>query len=216
VEGQSGSWGHDTAEERAAIVEMLAELHGVTPAVASLANSIELEVPGRSELDAALADVNGTWLGGPFSEPARQALAAHRSNVAAMLAAADRLSIEAATRSAKWVVTHGEPHAGNVMHTDEGRMLIDWDTVALGPPERDLWMVVSDGEAEADIYAEATSHRPDETALEFFALIWDLSDLASYLNVVRSPHRHDEDTELAYGRVKVCLELVDRWTARLG
>ena len=42
-------------------------------------------------------------------------------------------------------MTHGEPHAGNVMRTDEGRLLVDWDTVALAPPERDLWMLVVGG-----------------------------------------------------------------------
>jgi spectinomycin phosphotransferase len=216
-DGQTGSWGHDTAEERAAVLEMLAELHAATPAVASLANRTELGVPGRRDLDSALEDVNGTWPGGPFSELARRALAAHRPNVAAMLAAADRLSLEVVTRGTKWVVTHGEPHAGNVMRTDEGHMLIDWDTVALGPPERDLWMVVIDAASEqATVYTEATGHQLDETVMAFFRLTWDLSDLASYLNVVRSPHRHDEDTELAYERVKVCLELVDRWTSLLG
>jgi spectinomycin phosphotransferase len=216
MEGRAGSWGHDTTEERVAVLEMLGELHGATPAVASLANRVELGVPGRRDLDSALEDVNGTWVGGAFSEPARRALAADKSNVVAMLAAADRLALEVATRSTKWVVTHGEPHAGNVMRTDGGHVLIDWDTVALGPPERDLWMVVSDSSTEATAYAAATGHQPDETVLEFFRLTWDLSDLASYLNVVRQPHRRDEDTELAYERVKVCLELVDRWTALLG
>ena len=46
-----------------------------------------------------------------------------------------------------WVVTHGEPHPVNVMQTDAGRVLIDWDTVAIAPPERDLWMVICGTEA---------------------------------------------------------------------
>lgn len=216
VDGKAGSWGHDTAEDRGAVLEMLAQLHGATPAVTSLAGKSELDVPGRRDLDSALDDVDEAWPGGPFSEPARHALAAHKSNVAAMLAAADRLALEVAQRSTSLVVTHGEPHAGNVMRTDAGRVLIDWDTVALGPPERDLWMVVSDSGTEAALYAEATGHQPDETVLEFFRLTWDISDLAAYLSVVRSPHRHDEDTELAYDRVKVCLELLDRWASVLG
>jgi spectinomycin phosphotransferase len=216
VDGRTGRWSHDTTEERAAVLEMLAELHGATPAVASIANRVNLGVPGRRDLDAAFEDFDGTWLGGPFSEPARQAIAARRSNVAAMLAAADRLALEVTERSTTWVVTHGEPHAGNVMRTDEGHVLIDWDTVALGPPERDLWMVATDAASEeATVYTDATGNRLDETVLDFFRLTWDLSDLAAYLNVVRSPHRHDEDAELAYERVKVCLELIDRWALRL-
>ena len=41
-----------------------------------------------------------------------------------------------------FVVTHGEPHAGNVVHAKSGPMLIDWDTARWAPRERDLWSLV--------------------------------------------------------------------------
>ena len=95
-------------------------------------------------------------------------------------------------------MTHGEPHAGNVMRTGEGRVLVDWDTVALAPPERDLWMLVAGGTDAADLYVRATGTQLDEAALDFFRLAWDLSDLAEYLNVLRSPHEEDDDTVWGY------------------
>ena len=68
-------------------------------------------------------------------------------------------------------------------------MLIDWDTVALAPPERDLWMVLGDSENDPTSYTDATGHEPDGVAMDFFRLTWDLSDLADFLEVLRSPHR---------------------------
>ena len=207
VDGQAGRFGrYDTPDERAAVVSMLAELHKATPAGGSVARRIDLDLPGRRQLESALDDVNQTWSGGPFSEPARQALAAHASDVAALLAAADRLSIDVAGRSASWVVTHGEPHPGNVIRTEESLVLVDWDTVAIAPPERDLWMVVGDNADEASLYADATGHELDEVAVNYFRLAWDLADIATYIGVFRSPHRRTEDTVEAYDFLAAVLE----------
>ena len=100
-------------------------------------------------------------------------------------------------RSTDWVVTHGEPHAGNVLRTGETYVLVDWDTVALAPPERDLWMLADEG-AEMTAYANATGHEPDQAGIDFFRLRWDLSDIAAFTDVLRAPHRHTADTQRAY------------------
>jgi spectinomycin phosphotransferase len=217
VDGQAGVFGdYDTADERAAVVAMLAELHQATPAVASTASTAGLDLPGRSHLELSLRELSRTWLGGPFSEPARRAVARHASDVAELLVLADRLASEVTSRGSKWVVTHGEPHPANVMRSGDGHMLIDWDTVALAPPERDLWMVVGDTEAEATFYADATGRQLDEAAMDFFRLTWDLKDLAEYLKLLRSPHRHSEDTVRAYQGVTNCVTIRDRWAVLLG
>jgi spectinomycin phosphotransferase len=195
---------YDTADERAAVITMLAELHEATPAGESIARRIELDLPGRSQLESALQELDGTWTGGPLAEPARRSLARHVSCVTELLALADRLRDDLARRGTSWVVTHGEPHARNVLRTagSPSRVLVDWDTAALAPPERDLWMLVGDDTAgEATIYAEATGHRPDPVAADFFRLAWDLGDLAAYLSVLRAPHRRSEDAVNAYRRL---------------
>jgi spectinomycin phosphotransferase len=215
VAGEAGVFGQYESAERAAVVEMLAELHRATPAVASLANRFVLDLPGRPRLEAALREMGRTWVGGPFSEPARQALARHAVDVAELLALADRLAADLARTGDTWVVTHGEPHAGNVMRAGESRLLVDWDTVALGPPERDLWMVLGDGADEATIYAKATGREVDHAAVDFFRLAWDLEDLAGFINVLRSPHRRSADTVKAYEAVLYCVASRDRWAALL-
>jgi spectinomycin phosphotransferase len=49
--------------------------------------------------------------------------------------------VREAAESGPVVVTHGEPHPGNILRAAGGLYLIDWDTVGLALPERDLWMV---------------------------------------------------------------------------
>jgi spectinomycin phosphotransferase len=216
IDGRSGrSFEYDTGDERAAAVGMLAQLHLATPAVEPIARRIDLQLPGRAWLESGLQDVNESWSGGPFSKPARNSLAAHASDVVDLLRLFDRLSLEIVRRSTPWVVTHGEPHPVNVIRTDVGYRLVDWDTVGLAPPERDLWMVVGETDDDATAYADATGHQPDEVTLDFFRLTWDLADLASFTNVLRSPHRESEDTLKAYNGLMKCVAIRGQWETLL-
>jgi aminoglycoside phosphotransferase (APT) family kinase protein len=50
-----------------------------------------------------------------------------------------------ASVGAPWrVLTHGEPHGANVLLGEGGLSLVDWDTVGIAEPERDLWFAVID------------------------------------------------------------------------
>ena len=215
VDGEAGRYGEYTATDRAAVIAMLAELHVATPAVASVARSVGLEISGRDQLENGLRELDQKWLGGPFSEPAREALARHAPVVAGLLAFADRLAADVGSRGGDWVVTHGEPHAANIMRTSEGYLLVDWDTVALAPPERDLWMVVREGTDDAAAYTETTGHPLDEAALSCFRLTWDLKDLAERVNQLRTPHQDTEDTASAYDWMASCSSLRDHAAALL-
>jgi spectinomycin phosphotransferase len=101
------------------------------------------------------------------------------------------------------------------MRTDESYLLVDWDTVALAPPERDLWMLVGDAGDHAATYLAATGHQPDPVAMDFFRLGWDLGDLAAYTEVLRSPHRDSDDTAKALEGFTRCVAIRDRWAALL-
>jgi len=94
-------------------------------------------------------------------------------------------------------------------------VLVDWDTVALAPPERDLWMLVGENGEEASGYADATGREPDAIAMNFFRLRWDLADIAAFTDLLRSPHGHTEDTEKAYDARTFYLGTRDRWAALL-
>jgi len=204
VDGRAGQFGTYDPPEHAAILAMMAALHDATAAVASVARRIDLALPDRAHLEGALTALRETWVGGPFSEPARETLARHEPEVVEALALFDRLAAVMEERSTEWVVTHGEPHAANVIRTDAGHVLVDWDTVALAPRERDLWMLVGDTADDIAGYSDATGRCPDPLALDFFRLTWDLADLAAFTHVLRSPHAHSADTVKAYDALRTC------------
>jgi spectinomycin phosphotransferase len=217
VDGEAGTFGYyeDDHDGRRAVGSMLGELHLATAAVGSDVRTVGLDVPGRRQLEAALGELDVAWTGGPLSEPARAAVRDSASELAELLGLADRLAAAAREHGGDWIVTHGEPHAANVIRTAAGRLLVDWDTVALAPPERDLWMLVAGGTDAADRYLRATGTRLDETALDFFRLTWDLKDLAEYLNVLRGPHLENDDTVSQYRALTRCAAIRETWAALL-
>lgn len=210
LDGEAGQFGrYASDDDRRGVAALLAELHRATTA----ATTSGFDLAGRRHLDAALADRAVPWTGGPLSEPARAAINECAADLAELMSLADRLAADAQTRSGPWVVTHGEPHAANVLRTRDGQRLLDWDTVALGPPERDLWHVVSEGTDARDVYEREAGARLDDAALDFFRLTWDLKDVAEYLNVLRSPHRENDDTLRHYRALTQIGDVRDRWRA---
>ena len=87
-------------------------------------------------------------------------------------------TVRAATTS--WVLTHGEPHPGNLIRTENGLRLVDWDTVLLAPPERDLWLLARDGVSDEQVaaeYAARTGHRADPRGMRLQRRRWALTDV---------------------------------------
>jgi spectinomycin phosphotransferase len=217
VDARASSDGrYGSREERCNVIRMLADLHRSTPVAATFLRKEEIALPGRTHLESAFDELDQTWVGGPFSEPARRAFARHAADVTRLLKVFDHLAAHVASSTKDWVVTHGEPHARNVLKGETELLLIDWDTVALAPPERDLWMVVSESGDEAALYANATGHQADQTAINFYGIAWDLKDLTEYLNVLRSPHLENEDTANAYRGLTRTADVRKRWSSLLG
>jgi aminoglycoside phosphotransferase (APT) family kinase protein len=102
--------------------------------------------------------------------------------------------------SASWVVTHGEPHSANVIHDARADLhLIDWDTALIGPPERDLWMVLDPDRTGWDEYREqAGADRLDEEALGLYRERWALAEICVYVAEFRRPHEETADTRASW------------------
>jgi Phosphotransferase enzyme family len=197
VAGRAGLFGEEFGpRDRQDLCALWAELHLATPSVRDAAPQRSLDVPGRAELEDALKDLDGPWTGGPYSERLRQWLTENRDLLAASLDRYDRLAYEVATK--EFVITHGEPHGGNLIRTEDGLRLIDWDTVAMAPAERDLWML-DDGTAESlRSYTEATGHAIDRSALDFYRLAWLVTDVAAFTTELRRPHNDDPNSAHAW------------------
>ena len=181
-------------EDRETLFRLLAALHAA--AVTARPPRREPEIPGRADLQAALAALRLPWTAGPFSELARAELARHADTVRHHLADFDDLARRAG--GGPLVVTHGEPHPGNILRAADGLRLVDWDTVALARPERDLWML-DDGSPDAfAAYTAAGGPSPDPAAIALHRLAWPLTDVALFTATLRSPHTENADTRLAW------------------
>jgi spectinomycin phosphotransferase len=199
-------WKFEAASERADAIRVLVAMHAATPVVQSVALSRGLGVPGRRGLEAAMREVDRPWSGGPFAEPAREQFVLHAAGLTRQLGAFDDLTRTVRAANHAPVITHGEPKANNFIRTPDDRLLlIDWDTVAVSLPERDLWMVATDTGEELALYTAATGRAVDPVALELYRLRWDLADLAAYTSVCRSEHLLNADSEHAFASVRLLL-----------
>lgn len=174
-------------DERDRALEMVAALHSQTGTVAGVAPREDFALRHRAELEAALDDLDSVWDFGPYSEPCRRILATAPRHIRDSLAAYDDFARGAV--GAEFVITHGEPHAANIIDTDAGFVLVDWDTAKLAPRERDVARIVGDA-SDADAYGGDV----DADRLLMYHLWWNLAEIAVYTAEFRSPHVDSDDT----------------------
>jgi len=204
--GEGGKFTRDG--DRQAVVDMLIQLHH---ARAGRPAAEDFVVPNLDALQAMLRHPGGTWRSGPYAQRAHDLLVSHAADLQALISGYDRLARRVASQPERMVITHGEPHSGNVMVTASGLLLVDWDTTLLAPPERDLWDLVSDDPALLDYYAAATGTRLDDTALSLYRLWYDLFEIGGYLRLFHSPHQDTADTAESWKNLEHFLRPAQRW-----
>ena len=205
LEGEPGEWGQPLPNgDGARLVSMLARLHRTSADGQRIAVR-PFAVPDRGDLEAALDDVHQPWTGGPLAELARRELASHADAVTALLDEVDQFAATEAESDVGLVVTHGEPHPGNLIRTADGLAMVDWDTVALARPERDLWMLADD-ETLIDAYERLTERNLDRRALSAHRLMWSLTDLAAYTLQLRREHQLGADSDRALAAIRSILD----------
>jgi spectinomycin phosphotransferase len=191
VVGESFDWDNYTLEHRHAVLDLLIAVHTAPAQVRDLALSDDYAIPFR---DAVTDGHHDPGLG-PYARPAAELLTAHADGVDRALARYDELVSAARADPPDLVLTHGEPHPGNTMRTEDGWVLIDWDTALVAPPERDLWdLDPGDGTLHA-AYAAATGTQLRPDLLQLYKLRWDLTEIASCLARFRGPHASTADDE---------------------
>ncbi len=75
----------------------------------------------------------------PTQQRLRQLMLAQRSDILMTLEKMRQLMVEVRSLDLDWVLTHGDPNWANILVDRSDTLhLLDWDDLALGPPERDL------------------------------------------------------------------------------
>jgi spectinomycin phosphotransferase len=210
LDGVTGDFDRDwTADERGAVLELLAELHRQAPPAS--VPVLDLGLSMRGLLESAL---NGAlrWAPGPFTEPARTLLSGHADAILRRLKEFDRLVEDVRRSDGAPVLTHGEPHPGNLLQREGRYLLVDWDTVGLAPPERDVWSV-AESPADLERYAEVSGRAVDASALTLYRLRWDLEEVSIYIDWFRAPHDRSPDTEQAWQDLRESVANLDAGTS---
>ena len=198
IEGRSYEGGPIPPADRPDLLRALGALHAA-PIPSDPPTLDTLAVRDRTDLFAAIDDASSRWDAGPFAEQTRELIAANADALRARFERYDEIARQVASTTDRWVITHGEPHAANVIRTSTELVVIDWDTIGIAPPERDLWQIGAAGDADWRAYHAAGGITEiDRTALELFRLQWDLAEVAAYTKLFRQPHIGDANTRVAW------------------
>jgi spectinomycin phosphotransferase/16S rRNA (guanine(1405)-N(7))-methyltransferase len=207
--------GYESPTDRDAVLDLLVQLHRATEAAAEHADRDDLRVPLRDELDRAFDDVDVPWDTGRFGERARALLDVHANALHRLLDAYDGLAASVMQHEARMVITHGEPHAANVLVVDGAHRLIDWDTALIAAPERDLWHLDPGDGSVLEAYRQATGVTTSPEALAVYRLSWDLAEIAGYVAGFREAHFDTTDSAEAWKNLVYYLDPEHRWPALL-
>jgi hypothetical protein len=181
------------------VVELVRSIHAATPIAGQHAHREDFAIWDRDDLEEALDALDERWDTGPYADRARTLLAANADDVRALLQVHDRLVGDVDPDD--WVVTHGEPHRGNVFKTTRGWAVVDWDTALIAPPERDFW----------DLPGE---HGNSHLAM-LYRLRWDLSEVAVYVSDFFDDHDGDANDDRSWEGFMNYIDLRRRWPSLL-
>ncbi|MGP9537578.1 phosphotransferase family protein [Brachybacterium sp. AOP43-C2-M15] len=142
------------------------------------------ELPDRLEVRTGTA-----WTAGPLGEEARALLRSAAPRIREVDRRYRELVALESIRAHRRVPTHGEPHHANQMLAEDGELLlVDWETLAAAPAERDLSALP----AHVQLSCGA-----DPAMIELFELEWMLSEVEEYMRWFHAPHTGTEDDEIA-------------------
>jgi hypothetical protein len=200
----------ETLEDRLAVLDQLIALHAASTALVR-PRADDFAIPLVAELRAATMRTAQPWQTGPYGARARDLLAEHGADLMVLLTSYAGLVRRVAARPDRMVITHGEPHAANVLKTPDGFVFVDWEATLLAPPERDLWALAESDASILTAYSAATGTDIDRDALALYRMWYDLAEIAGYIHGFRAAHRETADTAEAWQNLQHFLRPAERW-----
>ena len=202
MEGEGFNWGpyqHD--DHLAAVVSMVIDIHKAPAGRTAGAPIDDFRIQMGDTLAQALTAATEPPDSGPYTLRLAELITRNATALRTVRQKYDELVAAVAPKTPR-VLTHGEPHPGNTMLTIDGWQLIDWDTAALAPPERDLSILDPGDGSVLRTYAEATGYLPQSALIELYKLRWDLNDLALCTADLRREHVEDANTAKSWATVQ--------------
>ncbi len=141
----------------------------------------------------------------------RRLLLDERTDILATLDKMRRLKAELGGLDLDRALTHGDPNWANILvDTSNNLLLIDWEDVALGPPERDLMFFTDWGEGRFELflrrYLETYGKvRLHEDAFAFYLYRWVVQEIADYSTRILFQNVYPEEDEHAWAELMLYL-----------
>ena len=206
IEGRGFSFEESFGEaERDQVLAEVLALHRVPIAAIRLPETDRFVIPGLDQLDRRMHHGNEGGLNGPHAAAASQLLIDNEAEIKRLIARYRSFLAQYLSHPGSVVITHGEIHPGNVMVTSTGAVIVDWDTVLLAPPERDLWWLAQGGGSVLQAYSDASGTAPNERLIDLYGIRWDLAEIASFSAEFAGPHEDSEDSRKALGILRSVL-----------
>ncbi|MEV0522268.1 phosphotransferase [Streptomyces sp. NPDC050439] len=210
VAGRSGFEVPLTREQWTALGEFVRALHGID-LPPSLRSAVRVETYGpkwRDKVRGHLAtDTPPERLPDAPARELAAILRARREQLTTIVERAEQLAAVLRGKEGEPVLCHGDLHAGNVMVTDDGAVVVvDWDDPVMAPRERDLMFVGGGvGGVWNDAAECAAFHRGygtgeiDAQTLAYYRCERIVQDVAEYCDqlLVGRPHDSEDDRELS-------------------
>jgi hypothetical protein len=205
IEGHSFSFEESFGPaDRERVLELVVALHGMPIGVIHAPAADRFVVPWLDQLGQSTdADAGSN---GPHAAAVSRLLIDNEAEIRRLTARYQALVSRYQSDPGPLVVTHGEIHPGNVMATPTGWMIVDWDTILLAPPERDLWNLAQGDASVLRSYAEATGTVPCAWLVELYGIRWDLTEIASFAAQFRKRHEDTEDSRKALDVLRSVVE----------
>jgi hypothetical protein len=198
IEGESFSFEESFGEaDQDQVLELVVALHRVPISAIRAPAADGFVVPWLDQLDRSMHHGKEGGSNGPYAVIASQLLIDNETQIRRLTARYQVFVAQHLKDPGPVVVTHGEIHPGNVMLTSKGWVIVDWDTVLVAPPERDLWRLAQGVASVLRAYADAVGTTPDERLVELYGIRWDLAEMASFAAEFRKPHEDTEDSRRA-------------------
>jgi len=167
------------------VIAVLSRLHrsrpDTDPGVEDYALSFE------DDLDRAVDQASATGPdSGPYSTRVRRLIRRNHDRVASLRSELKDLAALCLASDEPRVLTHGEPHPGNILRPVDGGglLLVDWTELRWGPPERDWYHVISS-------FGAGPRCRPE--FFRYYEIRWWLSEFAEYATWFLGDHVDGEE-----------------------
>ncbi len=190
VTGRNGYEAPLTEQQWLEFGAALKRLHtlSVPPDLSARLRRETYDAGARKQVRAFLSQLGGSNFTDPLAARLVAFMKEKQAQVADLVNRAERSAETLKVRAPEFVVCHSDLHAGNVLVTDNGFYLVDWDNPVLAPKERDLMYVggaqgftgYTPDEEEQLFYSGYGQVDVDPVALAYYRLERIVQDVAIY------------------------------------